>query len=240
MNRSTFQIDFSDLKLNVSQIEKAMGYKADVSHEPVHDLICRLLEESSEICNVRAEYTVFGAVKFNDADKSVEIGDLIFQINKIIYTQIKRSESIAVFLCTAGKELGIRSRKAMKDGDMLTGYVYDVIGSEIAEASAVLMQDSLRETMISAGKKITNRYSPGYCGWDVAEQHKLFRLIPDNFCGITLNASALMDPEKSVSGLIGIGDNVKNNPNTCKLCDMKDCIYRRVRGKKTNKKLQPG
>lgn len=233
MNRSTFQIDFSDLKLNVSQIEKAMGYKAGESHEPVYDLICRLLEESSEICNVRAEYTVFDTVKFNDDEKSVEIGDLIFQINKIIYGQIKRSESIAVFLCTAGKELGIRSRKAMKDGDLLTGYVYDVVGSEIAEASADLIQESLRVTMISAGKKITNRYSPGYCGWDVAEQHKLFRLIPDNFCRITLNASALMDPEKSVSGFIGIGENVKSNPYICKLCDMKDCFYRGVRGKET-------
>ncbi|MCK7538940.1 MAG: hypothetical protein MZV63_52410 [Marinilabiliales bacterium] len=47
---------------------------------------------------------------------------------------------------------------------------------------------------------ITNRFSPGYCGWDVAEQHKLFSFFKDNFCGITLTESALMNPVKSVSG----------------------------------------
>jgi cobalamin-dependent methionine synthase I len=93
------------------------------------------------------------------------------------------------------------------------------------------MQEDLEKNIIDAGKKITNRYSPGYCGWDVAEQHKLFQLIPDNYCGIHLTPSALMDPVKSISGMIGIGENVRSNPYTCKMCDMKDCVYRRVREK---------
>jgi hypothetical protein len=86
---------------------------------------------------------------------------------------------------------------------------------------------------MTSGMKITNRYSPGYCGWDVSEQHKLFRLIPDNFCGIRLTESALMDPVKSNSGIIGIGESVKMNPYTCSLCDLKECAYRKVREKKS-------
>ncbi len=117
----------------------------------------------------------------------------------------------------------------MKDGDLLKGYIIDVVGSEIVESAANLMQDSLQEKMSAVGKGITNRFSPGYCGWDVAEQHKLFSLMPDNFCGISLTPSALMDPIKSVSGFIGIGKNVKRLPYTCSLCNMKDCIYRRVK-----------
>ena len=85
---------------------------------------------------------------------------------------------------------------------------------------------------VSSAKRITNRYSPGYCGWQVAEQHKLFQLIPDNYCGIRLTESALMDPVKSVSGIIGIGENVKINPYTCRMCDMPDCVYRKVRDRK--------
>jgi hypothetical protein len=97
------------------------------------------------------------------------------------------------------------------------------------------MQNELEKTMISCGKKITNRYSPGYCGWDVAEQHKLFRLVPGNFCGIRLTESALMDPIKSISGIIGIGENVKFNKYTCNLCDFKNCRYRNSREKKIPK-----
>lgn len=115
----------------------------------------------------------------------------------------------------------------MKEGDLLRGYVYDVVGSEIVEAAADKMQDELEKTMHASGKGITNRYSPGYCGWDVIEQQKLFRLMPDNYCGITLSESSLMYPFKSVSGFIGAGKNVKRLPYACHLCDMEDCIYRR-------------
>ena len=229
MVRSTFQFAFSDLKINVVQIEKVMGYKEGESHETISELVQKVLIEAETDFRIRAEYAVFPVAKFNETEKSVEINNLVFNLKKIVYGQIKKSDSIAVFLCTAGEETGIRSRRAMKNGDLLTGYIYDVIGSEIAEAAADLMQNNLRENMASEGKKITNRYSPGYCGWDVTEQYKLFQLMPDNFCGIELNTSALMDPEKSVSGFIGIGEHVRYNRYTCRLCDMKDCIYRRVK-----------
>jgi hypothetical protein len=231
MLKTTFQFDFSDLKLNITQIEKVMGYKDGESHETISQLVGKVLKEAETDFSIRAEYSVFPVIRFNEAEKSVEINNLTFNLRKIVFGQIKKSDFIAVFLCTAGKEIGIRSRAAMKEGDLLTGYIYDVIGSEIADAAADLMQDSLRETMVSEGKKITNRYSPGYCDWDVVEQHKLFQLMPDNFCGIKLNASALMDPEKSISGFIGIGEHVRYNQYTCGLCDMKDCIYRKVRSK---------
>jgi len=231
MIKSTFQFDFSDLKLNITQIEKVMGYKDGESHETISQLVGKVLKEAETDFSIRAEYSVFPVIRFNEAEKSVEINNLTFNLRKIVLGQIKKSDSIAVFLCTAGKEIGIRSRAAMKEGDLLTGYIYDVIGSEIADAAADLMQDSLKKAMASEGRKITNRYSPGYCDWDVAEQHKLFQLMPDNFCGIKLNASALMDPEKSISGFIGIGEHVRYNQYTCGLCEMKDCIYRKVRSK---------
>jgi cobalamin-dependent methionine synthase I len=123
----------------------------------------------------------------------------------------------------------LRSRKSMQERDLLRGYIYDVVGSEVAEAAADIMQNELENNVSFSGKRITNRYSPGYCSWNVSEQHKLFQLMPDNFCGIRLTESALMDPVKSVSGIIGIGEFVKRNAYTCNLCDMKDCIYRRAR-----------
>ena len=232
MTRTTFQYDFSDLKINVSKIEQAIGYKDGLSHETISELISGVLKESESCTNIKAEYAIFPGVRFYDIDKSIGINNLVFNVKKIVYGQIKKSDSIVVFLCTAGEKIGIRSRKAMKTGDLLTGYIYDIVGSEIVEAAADIMQNTLETIMANEGKKITNRYSPGYCGWDVAEQHKLFQLIPGNYCGIRLTPSALMDPVKSVSGFIGTGENVKRNPYTCTMCDMKDCIYRKVREKR--------
>ncbi len=229
MTPSTFQFDFKDLKLNVTQVERVLGYPRGESHETIAELISEALKELESICRIKSEYRIFNDVHFIEAGKSVQINDQVFGIKKIVFGQLKKSESVAVFLCTAGEEPGIRSRKAMKEGDLLKGYIYDVAGSEIVESAADLMQNELEEKMRLSGKKITNRFSPGYCGWDVAEQHKLFALMPDNFCGIRLTPSALMDPVKSISGFIGIGENVKHLPYTCNLCDMKDCIYRKTK-----------
>jgi len=235
MVTKTFQYDLRDLNLSVSQIENAMGYQKGEDREIVTDLIEKILSESLEISKIKAQYSLFPEVRFDNDTKTVEINNLSFQIKKIVFGQIKKSDSVAIFLCTAGAEIGIRSRKAMQEKDLLKGYVYDVVGSEIVEAAADLMQNELEKIMISTGKKITNRYSPGYCGWDVVEQHKLFQLIPDNFCGIRLTESALMDPVKSVSGIIGIGEDVKRNPYYCNLCDLKDCINRKNKENITNK-----
>lgn len=227
MTLKTFQFDFSDLKLTVEQIERAMGYPEGESHEAIYDIIVRVMKEAEAICDLKAEYRIFENIAFDIDNKNVSVGQLTFNIGKIIYGQIRKAGSLAVFTCTAGKGIGERSRRAMKESDLLEGFIYDVIGSEAVEAAADLMQNELEEAMSGEGRRITNRFSPGYCGWDVSEQHKLFSLLPANFCGVSLTGSALMDPIKSVSGIIGIGPDVRRMPYTCNLCDMKNCIYRK-------------
>jgi hypothetical protein len=229
MNNKTYNIDFRDLKLNSSVIETVLGYKEGDDRELVANLIEEVLNESQGISNIKAEFRVFENVQFDKETRSVTINDINFQVKKIVFAQLKKADSVALFLCTAGAEIGLRSKKAMQERDFLKGYIYDVVGSEIVEAAADIMQADLEKMILEKGEKITNRYSPGYCGWDVAEQRKLFQHFPDNYCGIHLTPSALMDPVKSVSGIIGIGKEVKNNPYTCRMCEMKDCVYRRAR-----------
>ena len=231
MNYKTYQFDFKDLKISSSAIEAALGYQEGEDRTLVTNLIEEILTECHEICNIKAEYGVYDDIRFDNVSKSITVNGVLFRIKNILYNQIKKSDSVAIFLCTAGAEIGLRSREAMNDRDLLKGYVYDVIGSEIVEEAADLMQSDLEQNVHVTGKKITNRYSPGYCGWDVAEQHNLFKFFPSNFCNIKLTPSALMDPVKSISGIIGIGENVRSNPYKCSMCDMKDCIYRRAREK---------
>ncbi len=48
-------------------------------------------------------------------------------------------------------------------------------------------------------------YSPGYCGWDISGQRKLFEFLKPETVGISLGESCLMQPLKSVSGVFIIG-----------------------------------
>jgi hypothetical protein len=232
MMHSTFNISFNDLSLDISEIEKVLGYRDGDDRELVTELIKEIFIEAAEICRIKSEYIIYSNIEFINIDKSISINRINFETKKIVYGQLKKSESIAVFLCTAGEEIGVRSRIAMQEMDLLRGYILDIVGSVIVDAAADFMQNELEKSVGASGKKVTNRYSPGYCSWQVAEQHKLFQLVPENFCGIKLTESALMDPIKSISGIIGIGKDVRHNPYTCNLCDFKDCVYRDLRQKK--------
>jgi len=203
-----------------------MGYLPGTAPEPVTLLINEIIQELLPLRDIRAEYRIIKEISFIQKEKSLQVAGVTFNIKPIIYRQIKDAEEVALFICTAGRAVGEMSRNSMKEGDLLRGYVYDVIGSEVVEHAADMMQEELKGESQARGRKITNRFSPGYCGWDVAEQHKLFSFFKDNFCGITLTESALMNPVKSVSGLIGIGEHVRYSQYQCHLCDDKNCIYR--------------
>jgi hypothetical protein len=203
-----------------------MGYQPGTAPEPVTSLIREVSEELSSLEEIRAEYRIFDDISLIADIRAIVIEGVVFNVKPIIYRQIKTSDGAALFICTAGPMVGELSRKSMKEGDLLRGYIYDVIGSEVVERAADIMQDELKNEMFLSGRHITNRFSPGYCGWDVAEQHRLFSFFNNNFCGITLTESALMNPIKSVSGLIGTGRKVRFMPYQCRLCDDKNCIYR--------------
>lgn len=232
MTDKRFQYSFQDLGIKNSDIESLLGYDEGGDREMVQNLIDESMNEAAEICNIRAEYRIFKNVILNDRTKTIIINDLKFDVQKIIFNQLKKSESVAVYVSTAGAGIGERSREIMMGGDPLKGYILDIIGSFAADAASDLMQEDLAISVGQSGLKITNRYSPGHCEWSVADQHKLFMLMPDNFCGISLTESALMEPIKSTSGFIGIGEHVRYNDYTCSYCDIKDCAYRELKEKK--------
>ncbi|HOK76070.1 MAG TPA: vitamin B12 dependent-methionine synthase activation domain-containing protein [Bacteroidales bacterium] len=229
MRRYTYRFDLKMIRIDPAIIGRLLDSDRGSDREIVSALAEEVLAEAEKFCDLRAEFVVYPNLDFDRDSGAMIINGVEFFPGKIISAQLRKSESVAVFACTAGSWIGEKARQLLNDKDYLKGYVYDIAGSEIVEAVADLMQEKLSEAMEAEGLHITNRYSPGYCGWNVSEQHKLFSLMPDNYCGITLNESALMSPIKSVSGVIGIGHDVRHNPYTCNICDAKDCIYRRIK-----------
>ena len=152
-----------------------------------------------------------------------------FHPGPIITNQLKGSEALCWFVATAGLEFESFQHHLTQEGDMLRVYLANEIGSMIAEKTADRMEELLQEQLTPKGLYRTNRYSPGYCGWHVKEQPILFELFRPKAsgfsldttptpCDIHLTESCLMIPIKSVSGVIGIGHNVRKREYTCNLC----------------------
>jgi len=231
VNIETFTFKHNELKISRYAFACAMGYGAEAMPFPLVEAIDDVLASGDGLCKIEGGYRIIKSVELDRECFSINLDSQIFNVHKIVFQQMKNLESVALFACTAGNGVIEESRRLMNEGEPLKGYVYDVFGSLIVEEAMDRIQEALGARLQEQRLKITNRYSPGYCGWDVAEQKKLFSLLPEKFCGIELTDSSLMRPIKSVSGIIGIGKSVKFNAYTCNLCDEDDCLYRNLRHK---------
>ena len=229
MELQEYSYRFEELEISTDIIEKFMGYEPRHAPDPIPQLIKEVLGVAHDYCNIKGGFVIQEKVEVNRSERILQINNVQFDVKRVVSNQLKKMDNVALFVCTAGDGIGAYSKELMHEGDFIKGYIADVVGSEIVESAMDKIQDDLEQKMEAQGLHITDRYSPGYCGWSVGEQHKLFSFFPENFCGITLTDSSLMQPIKSVSGVIGIGPNVRRKGYVCQMCDMVNCIYREKR-----------
>jgi hypothetical protein len=145
-----------------------------------------------------------------------------------------RAQRLALFAATAGdavsEEIGILFGR----GEPAAGYALDVIASEaasmLADAAAqrFLKLQQSRRTVGEDARALP--YSPGYCGWHVSGQRRLFEALQPGAVGITLSSSFLMRPLKSVSGVLVAGPPaVHRFKPAYDFCD--DCTPHECRGR---------
>lgn len=227
IDKAEFDIPFSNLHLNRENIISGMGYKKE-SPEHLLPVVDKLLNESRSIINPKGGFVIINPNLITISREKIFIGEYEINSNKIITAKLKKAESFALFVTTAGKELEEWINKLKVDDNLLDAFVVDTIGSEAAERSADYLENILSSSVKKYDWNLTNRYSPGYCEWNVSEQQKIFSILPNNFCGVKLTTSSLMVPIKSISGIIGLGKNVKKENYNCSFCDMQNCYRRKA------------
>jgi len=232
----TMQFSFTELHIIPANIEELMGFEAGQSPEPFPELIEQALKLAPGICRITGGYKIFSQMVVDLQNEKIRIENLEFSPGKIVVTRLKESLKTALYVATAGSGISGLARQKAAEGDELMAYVLDVTGSVTVDRAAGKVKESIIEEASRLGMGITDSFSPGYCEWSVAEQQKLFSLIPPGFCGISLSGSSLMNPIKSVSGIIGIGINCKQNGYQCNWCPDDQCIYGKIRRRKKAKK----
>lgn len=224
MQTKDFEFDQKDLDITIKDILEIAPDESK-GMEDFSAVIEKVISECMPSIHAKGGYTIVEETACDDS--YITLGNLVFGTGRIISRQFRQAAKTAVFACTAGPEIREMYDKYMGKNEPLKAFMADTLGTVIAEKSMDMIQSSLESEMIKSGLHCTNRYSPGYCGWNVAEQQKLWTFLPANYCGISLTESSLMIPVKSVSGIIGIGENVRKNAYSCAICDLSHCIYRR-------------
>lgn len=144
------------------------------------------------------------------------------------------ADYLALFAFTLGKNIsdtisGLFSRK-----DFALAYMLDSIASASADKAASIAELYFL-SMLNERKNInesskTLMYSPGYCGWHISGQKQLFKKLEPESIGISLNKQFLMEPLKSISGVLIAGKkeihSFDNNFTFCAQCKTFSCIDR--------------
>ena len=225
MNPKIFDFKFKDLDISKEELVRTLhGGEEDESHQYYIDILEQEFLHISDYAGIQGGYVETEDITFDAGNKTVRVQTNEFKVGNIVFKELKPSDKIIVFTCTAGKSICDYAKEAYKT-DVLKGFLIESLANVLVETAMDKIQDKMREEYRTQNLLVSNRYSPGYCNWDVAEQHKLFQLLPTNFCGVSLSESALMNPIKSISGFIGIGENIRYNQYKCKHCTQKKCLY---------------
>ena len=226
---SIIEIEPGEINIDTGVICSLMGIDPDPVPEPYGGIIHRELDEIKNYPDIKGGFKVSGNIDVVSPKGVFLFEGMEFGAGTQVTGNLERSEMLAFYICTAGGEVSRRSKELMGQGNLLEGYVTDLVGSLLVEGAMDILHERLRNEIEPEGLRVTNRYSPGYCDWNVDEQHKLFSFFPEGFCGVRLSESALMNPIKSVSGVIGIGKQVKFNKYICHACSSVNCIYRNIK-----------
>lgn len=146
----------------------------------------------------------------------------------------EKADGLALFAVTIGQAVHDKINELFESKELALGSMLDSVASAGAEMAADAVEKNylghlLKEHKVTKSTAVL-RYSPGYCGWHVSGQRKLFEFLQPSDIGITLLDSFLMTPLKSISGVLLAGDkeihNIKDDYAFCSQCETHSCQQR--------------
>ena len=175
-----------------------------------------------------------------------ELGEANVRMNgavlssKRLRDQLHEAEANAAILTlvSAGRECEEKARELWLEGKPDEYFFLEVYGSAVVEHLVTRAGARLCAWAESRGAAILPHYSPGYSGWDVADQKGLFDLIHNSPShpfpqGLRVLDSGMLEPKKALLALFGCTtrlDKVRTLAGLvpCENCSFSPCQFRRV------------
>jgi hypothetical protein len=225
------EIPVADVEPTREAVLRALG---DPNGRPADARVERLLGDALE--ELRATAEPRGMFAEVDADRFAVIyeGEGDNEVPSPLLEIFPRADLLTLFAVTLGAALSERITTLFDDRRPALGATLDAAASEAAELAATFLDRVVFEDARSGRRADDSgtllRYSPGYCGWNLTGQRALFAALQPEAIGIGLTESCLMEPLKSISGVMVIGPaeihGFDNDYRFCSECRTKDCRRR--------------
>lgn len=213
-----------------AEVLRYLGYPADAQpNAGTQEVLNEAIAAAARLARPRGVFAVFPVLSATKRRLRLSAAHGETEFQGAIGEFLGPVNYVAAFIATAGPAIEHQARQFQGEGDHLSAMIFDAVGSERAEAAEAEIRRRLHEHIAPAGFDLTLPYSPGYCGMALTEQTKLFQLLSGNTVGVSLTPACLMQPIKSISGLIGIGPatETRERGSPCDRCELWTCNMRR-------------
>lgn len=144
----------------------------------------------------------------------------------LLASHLGGARRLVALVCTIGPGVEERSAREAQD-DTLLALALDGLGSAAAEALAAAVVRILEDEAAAGGQHVSLPLGPGMIGWPVEQgQAELFALVDAEAAGVRLNEGGMMLPRKTLSFVVGVGDEQLHKGRACDLCTLREtCRY---------------
>lgn len=146
--------------------------------------------------------------------------------------------STVLVAVSAGRECEEHAQQLWREGKPDEYFFLEMFGSAVVENLVARASGRICDGAGHQGLMAVPHYSPGYTGWDVAEQNKLFSLITRGLAGslpgpIEVLSSGMLRPKKSLLAVFGLAPSAgraraQAGATPCENCAFVPCGYRRA------------
>jgi hypothetical protein len=146
---------------------------------------------------------------------------------RLVAEHFKSADYIVAALCSIGGGVE-REAKGYFRQDPVLALALEGFGSAAAETLATEFCALVEQRASTTGMASSIPLSPGMVGWPVDEgQRQLFNILDASLIGVELTQSSMMVPVKTISLVLGVGEEIAAKGSTCDYCSMRErCHYR--------------
>jgi hypothetical protein len=216
---------------------RLLGYPRD--HQP-GDRVCELMGWAQDWYSRHGRPWVYlreAALRNNGA---------ALQLDQVEFASLRLQEHFGrhdvsgamLVAVSAGAECEAHAHELWKEGRPDEYFFLEMYGSAVVEDLVARTSGRICDLAGHRGLMAVPHYSPGYAGWDVAEQNKLFSLIARGMNGsfpgpIEVMSSGMLRPKKSLLAIFGLAPKSAQGAAAaagapCVQCSFSPCGYRRA------------
>ena len=219
----TARFEARQVQIAPAAVRRYLGMGRQMPEAGLQELIARCIAEFEQAARYRACWMT---LDISVGKEGVDFGAFCAP-GESIARNLRDCGQAILFAATVGAETELQRKRAAVSSPA-RALVLDAVGTAAVEACCDLLCRQWQQELEPSGQFLRPRFSPGYGDLPLELQRQLLQCLDSSRkAGISLSESLLMIPQKSVSGIVGIGaSGCFSGMHDCENCDKRDCAFR--------------